>query len=337
VTVDAYTPTSNGCGPDIRNALVNAFSQAIGTDWARPCCDEHDLCFGACNSDFTQCNTDFHNCLNRRCIETNDIGCAILVPVYVAAVSSAIGCNIFTTPNPGCSCPPTTSTQQRTGQYAQYHWNLDQYTTHIIRSRYTDTNTILMGVDINGVPSAGGEIRSFQGDQPAGRTFRPGLEIDFWAFDTDAVTLWLSIYNGDLSPPSLNQLNKANNILNMGAALDLLAQTTEAIATAGLRFVATLVGGSRAGILAGDLLGWIWGNRSCDGWVVLRVIHLNGSQLASEGLQNSLEEGYESPMGCKANSRYGVSTRYGLKREGGVVVADVVSAATTKQHLPGEL
>jgi hypothetical protein len=247
-----------------------------------------------------------------------------MVPAYIGAVSSIIGCDVFTTPNPGCACPPIAYNTTQSGHYQQYFWILDQYTPKTLRSLNSDTNTILIGVDINGVPSYGGELRKYQGNQGSGHKSSPGMEIDFWAFDTDQITLWVSIYNGDLSPTSIDSLRQSVEKWSPGGILNLLAQGTEAVVLSGLNFLGNMYRGVLGGFLPHEIYSFF--TEDCDGWVVQRTISLKGSQMAPgnqpQTTQTSSDGGYESPSGCGDKSVYDVTTRFGLKQLGGLI--DVV-------------
>lgn len=85
-------PLSSG-----RRSVLADFSGIIDTDWAHPCCDAHDLCFGECYPDFVQCNTKFHDCLERQCLALN-IENALSLSRYDASPSAAGSAAPFTPP-----------------------------------------------------------------------------------------------------------------------------------------------------------------------------------------------------------------------------------------------
>lgn len=253
-----------------------------------------------------------------------------MVPACEGAVSSHIGCSIYigVTDPPQCACPPSANTTPPVGHYQQYFWILDNYEPKPLRSgkfgiKTRDTNTILIGVDINQVPSAGGELRSFRGSQDS-RQFNPSMEIDFWAFDTDLVTLWAVIYNGDLSASSIQSLRAATQFWRPDTIISILSQFSKSVINIGLNYLGTIIGGVLGGRIIDDAIQAITGN--CDGWVVHSIMTLNGSDLRAAGsAQNAVEtqiytfSGYESSAGCGAISQYRVQTRYGLKAYGGEI------------------
>jgi len=58
-----YTPTSDGCG---------SLGLRISTDYLpakemETCCNDHDICYDACNSDKELCDLDFKRCLYKHC------------------------------------------------------------------------------------------------------------------------------------------------------------------------------------------------------------------------------------------------------------------------------
>jgi hypothetical protein len=336
---------TNGCGAETEQQLALLFNKAIDTSWAHDCCDQHDLCFGACNSTFAQCTTDFHNCLVSSCATRKNVVCAVAIPMYYGVVGSNIGCKVYATidqDKPQCECPPlVNTTAPRFGRYQQYFWILDNYVIEDVRSglagiKTSDTNTILVGVDINGVPSEGGEVRKYQGKQGGGdKKSNPSLELNFWAFDSDEVTLWLSIYNGDLSAQSIEALNKATNLFRPDTAISTLAYV-EGMYAPGMAFLGAVFSGITSGNLV-EKVKQVF-RPSCDGWVAQTSFGVSGTRLRAANSPSGPSEtqiithdGLESNTGCGRKSSYIVQTRFGLKRYGGEIPFEPLFAAAPPQ------
>jgi hypothetical protein len=321
----------NGCGPEAEIKLAKMFNRIIDVPWAHECCNQHDVCFGRCDSDYSQCNLDFEDCLLRSCPAQwnplEKITCATFEPIYIAAVDSKMGCHVYThvdpKKDPDCRCPNTTVPIRQEGHYRQYFWILDEYTSDQLRSRLHDTITIMIGVDINEVPSAGGELRKFQGKQSGGHKSIPGMEIDFWAFDDDEVTLWITMYNGDLSPKSIAELKEAANIWSPATVINFAAETSRTPLYSGMNYLSIMTGGASS-----SLWNWLFGplTAKCDGWVVQTTVRTNGTYLATLNGQAIIDEirtGSVAGQGCnKQLSAYHYRARYGLKAEGGVLIKD---------------
>ncbi|KAL6956086.1 hypothetical protein U1Q18_044828 [Sarracenia purpurea var. burkii] len=323
---DAPAATSNGCGPASWDQ--DSFGQYVNTALDSPvgfqeCCDAHDLCFDDCSSTFTQCNIDFSNCLEKNC---SGPACSSLVPLYLAAVSSNFGCDVYVGASDAdrhCQCPPSSSPLVGgSTSYRRYFVILDTYTTTQLRSRSSDTNTIIVGVDINGVPNAGGQLVKFSGDDPQGKTYIPGLEIDFWAFDQDLVTAWISIYNGNLDGPRLPQLNQTLRTMGLDGPKELFSPTS-----GGPDWSTNIEDafGGVLGVLAGisSFLQSYLTNTifkpiailfpNCDGLVMTWKATSQAGLITSEHTWNFHQVGFESPDGCGANSIYDAEIRMGTK------------------------
>ena len=317
---NGYSPTTNGCGPDRTGSFWDTFNSIINGTWTAACCDQHDLCFGSCQSTFDECNFNFRACLEQACarlgIQQNV--CDATIPVYYGAVSSAFGCSVYTQDvGKSCQCPPTVGPPPGPGPYQEYFWILDRYSIQTLRSRNTDTNSILIGVDINDVPSSGGELSKFQGDQGAGSTSHPGLQINFFAQSTDRVVLWMMIYNGDTSPESIQKLQYESTSLSLPGIAQYIALVPNVI----LDSLGRLLGfrSFLKNILPQNIIDIIFAN--CDGWVLLeQITFASAAEMYNEltalggenGSSNKLYRGYDSPDGCLANSRYLGTFRHGF-------------------------
>ena len=101
-------PGSNGCGPYATDSLGLAFDQVIDSDWATPCCQNHDLCYGSCEQEWKDCNDNFWKCLDSQC--TNKMGdvplCAQLRDLYTFAIQLQWACDRFLKyTSEQCHCP----------------------------------------------------------------------------------------------------------------------------------------------------------------------------------------------------------------------------------------
>lgn len=174
-----------------------------------------------------------------------------------------------------------------------------------------------MGVDIDQVPSAGGELLSLRGDLNTGFHGRPGMQINFTAFSTSRVTPWLVIYNGDNSPESMVRLQRDTDSTSVPG----LVSWANVISNALLDVFGRIFG---AGDVLENILPWnIWNELfpNCDGYVaqwnhdypnaliMYNELVSNGGQIILDGLQFP---GYNSPKGCGSNSLYTAKVRWGF-------------------------
>ncbi len=66
-----YKATANGCGPAESNKALQAaitLLQGYGRVNFTPACNQHDLCYGKCNSDKGQCDQDFKGAMIAECL-----------------------------------------------------------------------------------------------------------------------------------------------------------------------------------------------------------------------------------------------------------------------------
>jgi hypothetical protein len=65
-----YKPTVNGCGPAgvINLPLWAVIPDSIGAVNMKPACDEHDRCYGTCNSDKQKCDTNLGDQIFTACM-----------------------------------------------------------------------------------------------------------------------------------------------------------------------------------------------------------------------------------------------------------------------------
>jgi secretory phospholipase A2 len=67
--IQVIQPTSNGCGPELKNGFAQALNK-IGKallDKFQECCNHHDICYGTCGNDRNTCDSDFKQCMKKEC------------------------------------------------------------------------------------------------------------------------------------------------------------------------------------------------------------------------------------------------------------------------------
>ncbi|ORX99444.1 hypothetical protein K493DRAFT_109986 [Basidiobolus meristosporus CBS 931.73] len=81
----------NGCGPALISGIVPNFD-------FKTCCDQHDICYGSCNSTKTLCDNTFHSCMKNVCVakeENSDSFCAGVADLYFEALNNKLSCSIY--------------------------------------------------------------------------------------------------------------------------------------------------------------------------------------------------------------------------------------------------
>ena len=56
---DCEIEKPNGCGPEGLPDFILDVSDLMTTEATQRCCEEHDMCYSACGSVFTQCEKNF--------------------------------------------------------------------------------------------------------------------------------------------------------------------------------------------------------------------------------------------------------------------------------------
>ena len=56
---DCEIEKPNGCGPEGLPDFILDVSDLMTTEATQRCCEEHDMCYSACGSEFTKCEKEF--------------------------------------------------------------------------------------------------------------------------------------------------------------------------------------------------------------------------------------------------------------------------------------
>jgi secretory phospholipase A2 len=107
-----YVADPNGCGgSDLQrqmDSIFNPFRKYMTT-----CCNDHDTCFGTCNTDgtakqtFKECNDAFNSCLKRQCKKASAIEkvlCKAWANAYYIAVDKFGGTFYNEDQKASCTC-----------------------------------------------------------------------------------------------------------------------------------------------------------------------------------------------------------------------------------------
>lgn len=78
-----FTPVPNGCGPK-----VSIPTGLLPNRQFERCCDNHDRCYGRCNSGQANCDSAFLSCMMSTC---SDSKCRDVANLFYKAVNTA-GC-----------------------------------------------------------------------------------------------------------------------------------------------------------------------------------------------------------------------------------------------------
>ena len=62
---NGITPVPNGCGAKAKGDFVPEL-------WFNSCCQQHDVCYGVCNSDKVVCDAQFYECMKQTCSEVQN-------------------------------------------------------------------------------------------------------------------------------------------------------------------------------------------------------------------------------------------------------------------------
>ena len=95
-----YVPSANGCG---NNFAVKGGTHVVGHEWAKlfkPCCNNHDFCYGSCGASKVMCDTLFHKCMVASCNAAYGPGkkrtrCTEAAGIFHLVVNSRLGDGAF--------------------------------------------------------------------------------------------------------------------------------------------------------------------------------------------------------------------------------------------------
>lgn len=107
-----YKASHNGCGPE--NGVVSVPQTPLGVATFTPACNDHDICYGTCNSSKSKCDSDFFIDMAAICATDYPSNglidvveralCVQLAATYANAVSVGGGDAYQTGQKEGCDC-----------------------------------------------------------------------------------------------------------------------------------------------------------------------------------------------------------------------------------------
>jgi len=89
-------PSSNGCGPE---GAPDWVMKALDDPVLKPCCDDHDICYGTIGTPHPTCDGNFFTCMTGRCKSAGlnwflRFGCYEVATIYFSAVRAG-GCDAW--------------------------------------------------------------------------------------------------------------------------------------------------------------------------------------------------------------------------------------------------
>ena len=97
MTDSSFKAKANGCGPKFTNILDKTLPNSGFTT----CCNNHDLCYGRCNSNKVSCDNTFRTCMRNTCSTTK---CRDKADLFYNAVKLGACPFYLIAQNKACKC-----------------------------------------------------------------------------------------------------------------------------------------------------------------------------------------------------------------------------------------